>query len=101
MSEITVAYNGVHQIYQLALAAAEMGCLDRFYCSVFAGAGKWGGTLAWLLGKNVLKNRHVNGINTSRVHEHPWPLFYNRLRLWLQIAETNDWEQANIHFDSW
>jgi hypothetical protein len=33
--KIIVAYNGVHQAYQLALAAEEIGELARFYCSVY------------------------------------------------------------------
>ena len=38
---ITLGYIGVHQIYQLALAAHEIGRLDRFYCSLLDAPGKW------------------------------------------------------------
>ena len=44
MPGITIAYGGVHQVFQLALAAEELGALDRFYCAAFDAPGKWGGT---------------------------------------------------------
>jgi glycosyltransferase involved in cell wall biosynthesis len=99
-SGITVAYSGVHQAYQLALAAQEIGQLDRFYCSLFAMSHKWGGALAQLLGMDILYNRFVDGIPPEKVYENPWPLFLYRSRVFLRFATPTDWEQMNIHFDS-
>ena len=71
---IAVAYSGVHQAYQLALAAQELGRLDRFYCSMFAAEGKWGGVFARMMGSDALVNRRVDGLSSKRVCENPWPL---------------------------
>ena len=98
---ITVAYSGVHQAYQLALAAAELNQLDRFYCSLYAAMGKWGGLLAQALGSNALLNRRVNGLSPEKVIEHPWPLMLHRLRQSAGLAGARDWEQANFRFDRW
>src|SRR5262245_3434678 len=76
---IAVAYSGVHQAYQLALAAQELGRLDRFYCSMFAAKGKWGGVFARLLGSDALVNRRVDGLSSKKVCENPWPLITHRL----------------------
>jgi len=71
---IDVAYSGVHQAYQLALAANEIGFLRRFDCALYNAPGKWGGSLSRLLGQDQLHSRKVAGLDASRVHEHPWPL---------------------------
>ena len=70
---ITVTYSGVHQAYQLALAAQEAGLLDRFLCSSYDAPGKWGGLLSKVLGPEVLKNRRLDGMDAGRVVEYPWP----------------------------
>jgi len=98
---IAVAYSGVHQAYQLALAAEELGQLDNFFCSVFAAAGKWGGAIARLLGSDLLLNRRVDGLSPQRVRENPWPLLAHRLRSRLWPAKANDWVEANGRFDRW
>ncbi len=100
-SGITVAYSGVHQVYQLALAAEESDQLDRFYCSLYTAAGKWGGWLARVLGSDALLNRRVNGLSTEKVSEHPWPFLFHRLRQSAGLAGARDWEQANFRFDRW
>src|SRR5262245_33689247 len=101
MKGITVAYSGVNQAYQLALAAEELGWLDTFYCSLFAAPGKWGGVMARLLGTDALFNRRVDGLPSVKVRENPWPLLRHRLRLFMSIARASDWEQSHIQFDSW
>lgn len=101
MKGITLAYSGVHQAYQMALAAEELGRLDHFYCSLFAAPGKWGGALALLLGNDALYNRRVEGLPAAKARENPWPMLRHRMRLSLNLAGTSDWEQANIQFDSW
>lgn len=98
---IAVAYSGVHQAYQLALAAQELGRLDNFYCSMFAGEGKWGGVFARLLGSDAMVNRRVDGLSSKKVSENPWPLLSHRLRARFRPAHADDWTQANEWFDRW
>jgi glycosyltransferase involved in cell wall biosynthesis len=97
---ITIAYSGVHQAYQLALAAHEIGQLDRFYCSLYATAGKWGGLLAGLLGADALRNRAIDGLPRDKVVEFPWPLVSHRWRARLRHGKSKeDWAAANAWFD--
>jgi hypothetical protein len=96
---VTVSYSGVHQAYQLALAAEEAGLLDAFHCSVFAHPGKWGGKLAEILGADALSNRRVDGLPPEKVIEHPWPLLRHRLRAKWRPGSANDWVDANDAFD--
>lgn len=98
---ITVAYSGVHEAYQLALAAHEVGLLDHFYCSLFAGRRKWGQGVARLLGENALQNRFIDGLPPDRVWENPWPFLRYRIRGFLRLNKGTDWEAMNIAFDSW
>jgi hypothetical protein len=98
---IAVAYSGVHQAYQLALAAHELGRLDSFYCSMFAAEGKWGGAFARLLGSDAMVNRRVDGLSPEKAHENPWPLLAHRLRARFRLGSANDWTQANDRFDRW
>jgi glycosyltransferase involved in cell wall biosynthesis len=98
---ITVSYSGVHQAYQLALAAEELGRLDHFYCSLFAGTNKWGGALARLLGPDKLINRGIDGVSPDKARENPWPLLAHRFRAKLRPATANDWVTANGWFDGW
>src|SRR6185369_11034161 len=101
MEGISVAYSGVHQAYQLALAAHEAGLLERFYCSLFVATGKWGGRLAGLLGQDALINRACSGLPPGKVLEHPWPLLRHRLRSRFQASHANNWFAANDAFDRW
>ena len=98
---ITVAYSGVHQAFQIALAAAELNQLDFFYCSLFAAPGKLGGALARVLGPDKLHNRKVAGLPPQKVWENPWPLLGHRCRMKLPLAALDDWEQMNRRFDRW
>jgi glycosyltransferase involved in cell wall biosynthesis len=98
---IAVAYSGVHQAYQLALAAQELGRLDQFYCSMFAAEGKWGGVFARLLGSDAMVNRRVDGLSSKKVCENPWPLLTHRLRARFRPAGADDWTLANDWFDRW
>jgi hypothetical protein len=98
---ITVAYSGVHQAFQIALAAAELNQLDYFYCSLFAAPGKWGGALARLIGADRLHNRTVAGLPPRKAWENPWPLIGHRCRMTLSLAALDDWEHANRRFDRW
>jgi glycosyltransferase involved in cell wall biosynthesis len=98
---ITVSYSGVHQAYQLALAAQEAGLLDRFLCSFYDAPGKWGHHLSGILGREVLKNRRLQGINPEQVTEHPWPELSFKLRGRFLKLPGNEWINAASQFDRW
>jgi glycosyltransferase involved in cell wall biosynthesis len=98
---ITVSYNGVHQAYQLALAAQEAGLLDLFYCSFYDAPGKWGHYLSRLLGQEAMRNRRLEGLDTTRVTEHPWPELLYKLRGKFTKLPGNAWISAAWEFDRW
>ena len=101
MNQITVGYSGVHQAYQLALAAYEAGELGRFYCSVFDAPGKWGGVLSKVLGPSVLTNRRCGGIPAALITEYPWPLLRQMLASRVLRHKAYDWSQTVDRFDRW
>lgn len=101
LRRITVGYSGVHQAYQLALAAHEAGELDRFYCSVFDASGKWGGWLSRVLGASILTNRRCDGIPASLVTEYPWPLLRQMVNSRLLSRRNYDWSRTVDRFDHW
>ena len=98
---ITVSYSGVHQAYQLALAAQEAGLLHEFHCSLYHAPGKWGGLLSRIAGPEKLRSRRIEGLDPSRVREHPWPLLSKALRDRFNPASREVWLQANDSFDRW
>jgi glycosyltransferase involved in cell wall biosynthesis len=98
---ITVSYSGVHQAYQLALAAQEAGLLDRFYCSFLDAPRKWGGRLSKVLGAEALKNRRLEGLDPSKTVEHPWPELVFKLRGRFSHLPGNAWIDVAQRFDRW
>ncbi len=100
MGGITVAYNGVHQAYQITLASHEIGRLDRFYCAFFDAPTKWGSLISWFAGSEVARGRSVEGIPPRAVIENPWPLLKLRLLQKLSPGEGR-WFAANQEFDGW
>src|SRR3954471_3807081 len=101
MSGITVAYSGVHQIFQIALAAFEMGKLDRFHCSLCDGSGSLMAKLATLAGKETLINRRCGFVSRQAIAEFPWPFILNRLSKALGPGEWPlNWRNANYWFDA-
>jgi glycosyltransferase involved in cell wall biosynthesis len=98
---LTVSYSGVHQAYQLALAAQEAGVLQEFLCSFYDAPGKWGHRLSRLVGQVVMTNRRLDGINPQLVREHPWPELRFKLRSRLGKLPTNAWIEAAQQFDAW
>jgi glycosyltransferase involved in cell wall biosynthesis len=98
---LTVSYSGVHQAYQLALAAQEAGLLQEFLCSFYDAPGKWGHQLSRVLGQAVMANRRLDGIDPQCVREYPWPELLLKVRNRLQRLPANSWIQAAQQFDSW
>src|SRR2546430_10591588 len=98
---VTIAYSGVHEAYQLALAAEEAGSLDCFYCSVFASPGKWGGRLSRLASPDALMSRRVAGIPIEKVTEFPWPLLWHHAVARIRPRRPNGWVGTNGRFDEW
>ncbi len=98
---VTVSYSGVHQAYQIALAATEIGRLDRFYCSLFDAPGKWGRRFAKILGSDALGNRRLDGLDPARVIECPWFELQYKLRSRLMRLPGNAWITAAQQFDRW
>ena len=98
---IAVAYSGVHQAFQLALAAHESGELQAFYCSLYKAPGKWGHALGRVIGQGALANRFVEGLPAEKAIEMPWPLLWKVLRDRVLRSRANDWLAANDSFDRW
>lgn len=76
---VELAYMGVHEIFQMAIAAEEMGCLSGLQCSIFDAPGKWGRLFsrfsylpsAFPLGSEALP--------PGKVHELPLPQLARQL----------------------
>lgn len=98
---ISVGYVGVHAAYQVALAAEEMGRLDRFYCSLLDAPGKWGGLLSTVLGSKRLASRRVPGLPPERVIENPWPFLRSSVRAALRQSRSDEWLRTCDAFDRW
>ncbi len=96
---IAVAYSGVHQAFQLALAAHEERELQAFYCSLYDAPGKWGNLLGRIIGGKTLASRRIEGLPPSKAVEFPWPLLWKGLRDRIQPGRANDWLSVNDAFD--
>jgi len=99
---ISVAYSSVHQSFQIALAAQELGQLDCFYCSILDAPGKWGSVFARVFGKERTVNRRLPELDARLVREFPWPLAREYWRKRRNGTTTPaDWEATNSWFDRW
>ena len=76
---ITLSYIGVHQIFQLALAASEMNELHALHCSLIDRPGKWGHQLSRWTHLPSLRPLGYEDLPTERMIEHPAPLIAQRL----------------------
>jgi glycosyltransferase involved in cell wall biosynthesis len=100
MKSVIVAYSGVHQAFQIALAAHEAGLLDTFYGSVFDAPGKWGKRLGFALGMQSLTNRRCAEIDPARLKEIPGPFLMHRAASIIRLTrDWYPWYQANFDFD--
>ncbi len=98
---IVVSYGGTHQTYHQALAAQETGHLAAFLCSVYASPGKWGGRLAYLLGKATMSNRRIKGFDPAMAVEYPWPFLLSRVLERMGKAGDRDWLWMTHQVDRW
>lgn len=76
---ISLAYLGVHEIFQMAATAAEMGRLDRFYCSLFDVHNSWGRMFRQLAPFASLSPFGAEHLPPERVTEVPLPLIAQRI----------------------
>jgi glycosyltransferase involved in cell wall biosynthesis len=79
LPSITLSYMGVHQIFQLALAASEMNELNALHCSLIDRPGKWGRQLSNWTHPPSLRPLGYEDLPTDRIIEHPAPLIAHRL----------------------
>lgn len=98
---ITVAYAGVHQAYEIALAAQELGQLQAFYCGVYDAPGKWGSVIANFVGHEALGARRLGELQLDKIREFPWPLVLKVIRDRLYTLRKDDWLAAYDAFDRW
>ncbi len=99
MSSIVLSYLGVHQIFQLSLAAQEIGKLEMLHCSLLDLPGKWGGQMA--RGKSIPSLNPLGGreLEPNKVREYPWPLLLHRLMQKLLPGRRSDHFHSNDWFD--
>ena len=96
---ILLSYIGVHQIFQLALAAEELGSLEALHCSVVDRPGKWGASLATLLPLPSARAAGSQLLPSQKLIEHPLPLLANRLASRLPWHQRQDHRFSNSWFD--
>ncbi|MFZ4767124.1 MAG: hypothetical protein ACOYMN_19400, partial [Roseimicrobium sp.] len=99
MPSIVCSYIGVHQMFQLALAAQEMGALQHLYCSMVDLPGKWGALLARLHRTAAMLPVGVTSIEETKITEIPLPLLSRRLHGWLYGNKPSDYFESNEWFD--
>lgn len=98
MNGVALAYSGVHQIFQLALAAHELGELDGLFCSVVDGPEKWGRRLGKWIPVGTARPLGSEALPSERVTEFPWPVLVNRISKRL-FSSSSDHLRSNTWFD--
>ncbi len=78
-SSIELAYIGVHQIIQMAVAAEEVGWLSGLQCSLFNATGKWGAVISKFTHVPMAHAVGAEKLPPDKVHEIPWPLLRKQL----------------------
>lgn len=96
---ILLSYIGVHQIFQLALAAEEMGALEVLHCSLVDKPGKWGARLARWWSPPSVRAAGIDALPKEKLFEHPLPLLANRLAGRLPLPGRRDHLLSNTWFD--
>lgn len=96
---IALGYIGVHQIFQLALAAHEAGRLERLYCTALDAPGKWGRLFALWTKASSLHPLGSGGLPPERVTELPLPLLSRQARRIFYARSPEDYFSSNRWFD--
>ncbi len=96
---IVLSYIGVHQMFQLALAAHEIDSLEELYCSMIAAPGKWGAMLAGRVSAASVLPMGASQLPPDRVREIPWPLLARHMRRKIQPRRSSDYFRSNVAFD--
>ncbi len=99
LERIVVSYAGVHQAYQLALAAQEMGELQAFYCGLYDAPECWGVRFANFVGKDYFEGRRADGLDLDKVVEFPWPLIWKVIHDQFYPRGRENWLIVNSTFD--
>lgn len=99
MNGIALAYSGVHQIFQLALASHEIGELNGLFCSIVDGPGRWGSRLGKLAPPATIRPLDWEAIPQNLITENPWPLLINRLGKKLLKKRRSNHVHSNHWFD--
>ena len=100
-ARIVVSYAGVHQAFELALAAFEIAELKAFYCALYDDPTKWGHLFARYIGHRLIEGRRVDGLDPRRVIEFPWPLLLKVSRDRIYSRGQDSWFATNSAFDWW
>ena len=100
-ARIVVSYAGVHQAFELALAAFEIAELKAFYCALYDDPTKWGHLFAGYIGHQLIEGRRVDGLDPRRVIEFPWPLLLKVSRDRIYSRGQDSWFATNSAFDWW
>jgi len=98
MKGIVLAYIGVHQIFQLALAAQELGALQRLFCSFHDAPDSWGRWISTWTAAAALRPMGAECLDAERVTELPLALLARRLRQAL-LRKPSDYHGSNAWFD--
>ena len=98
-SSIVLGYIGVHQMFQLALAAHESGRLERLHCSLVDAPGKWGRLIGARLKASSLKPMGIEGLPPGLISELPMPLLSRHIaKIWRHLG-PDDYHHSNQWFD--
>ena len=99
MNGVALAYAGVHQIFQMALAAHELGELEGLFCSIMDGKKKWGRRMGRLVPSGTARPLGSDALPSELVTEFPWPLLANRMAQKLVRGRRSDHLRSNSWFD--
>lgn len=98
MKGIVLSYIGVHQIFQLALAAQEQGALQRLFCSFNDTPNSWGRFMPSGAATAALHPMNAKELNPDLVSELPLALLARRVRQAFSGKPT-DYHGSNGWFD--
>lgn len=86
-------------MFQLAVAAHEIGELDGFFASVIDGEERWGRRLGRLAPAATVRPLGWESLPTAKVWEFPWPLLINRVLKKYLPARITEYRWSNAWFD--